>query len=377
MMTRNTAEYWTNSHPTWNADNPLICCHITQETPDVKSFFFKPEKFANFQFLPGQFITLELTINAEIIHRSYTVSSSPARPHTISITVKRQPNGIVSNWLHDHLKVGGHLAVLPIAGDFSCANKVAKQYLFLSGGSGITPLMSMSRSFHDLAENKDIVFIHSARTPEDIIFRQELDLMAFNQPNFRTAFICEKADALWTQPTGYLTIDLLKQIAPDFLQRETFTCGPSPYMAAVRNMLKNADFNMQHYHEESFNFAEMSAHFDENTETLNENGKTKVEPSLPATNGHVINNKTFSVELSKSGATIDCAADQFVLNAAHNAGFRLPSACGKGLCGTCKSKLISGIVDMKHNGGIRPREIEQGLFLPCCSKPLSDLVVER
>ena len=366
-MTRNTAEYWTNSHPTWNADNPLICCHITQETHDVKSFFFKPEKFANFQFLPGQFITLELTINGEIIHRSYTVSSSPVRPHTISITVKRQPNGIVSNWLHDHLKVGDHVAVLPIAGDFSCANKVAKQYLFLSGGSGITPLMSMSRSFHDLAENKDIVFIHSARTPQDIIFRQELDLMAFNQSNFRTAFICEKADIAWTQPTGYLTIDLLKQIAPDFLQREIFTCGPSPYMTAVRTILKNADFDMQHYHEESFNFDEMSAQLDTDA-----NAEAIAKPNWPA-----INKTGFSVELTKSGASINCAADQFVLNAAHNAGFRLPSACSKGLCGTCKSKLISGIVDMKHNGGIRPREIEQGLFLPCCSKPLSDLVVER
>ena len=365
MMTRNTAEYWTNSHPTWNADNPLICCHIVQETHDVKSFFFKPEKFANFQFLPGQFITLELSINDEIIHRSYTVSSSPVRPHTISITVKRQPDGVVSNWLHDHLKVGDHVAVLPIAGDFSCSNHVAKQHLFLSGGSGITPLMSMSRSFYDLAENTDIVFIHSARTPEDIIFRQELDLIAFNQPNFRTAFICGKVDAAWAQPTGYLNIDLLKQIAPDFLQREIFTCGPSPYMAAVRNMLKNADFNMLHYHEESFNFDEMSAHLDADAEAI-------AKPNLPAVNG-----TGFSVDLTKSGATISCAADQFVLNAAHNAGFRLPSACSKGLCGTCKSKLISGIVDMKHNGGIRPREIEQGLFLPCCSKPLSNLVVER
>ena len=368
-MTRNTAEYWTNSHPTWNADNPLICCHITQETHDVKSFYFKPEKFASFQFLPGQFITLELSINGETIHRSYTVSSSPVRPHTISITVKRQPNGIVSNWLHDHLKVGDHVAVLPIAGDFSCSlhisSNAAKQYLFLSGGSGITPLMSMSRSFHDLAENKDIVFIHSARTPEDIIFRKELDLIAFNQPNFRTAFICEKADTAWTQPTGYLNIDLLKKIAPDFLQREIFTCGPSPYMAAVRNMFKIADFNMAHYHEESFNFDEMSAHLDTDADAT-------AKPNLP-----VINGAGFSVELAKSGATISCAADQFVLNAAHNAGFRLPSACSKGLCGTCKSKLISGIVDMKHNGGIRPREIEQGLFLPCCSKPLSDLVIER
>ena len=372
-MTRNTAEYWTNSHPIWNADNPLICCHIIQETHDVKSFFFKPEKFASFQFLPGQFITLELSINGETIHRSYTVSSSPARPHTISITVKRQPDGIVSNWLHDHLKVGDHVAVLPIAGDFSSAHHPAKQYLFLSGGSGITPLMSMSRSFVDLAENVDIVFIHSTRTPEDIIFRKELDLIAFNQPNFRTAFICEKADAAWTQTTnyfgGYLNIDLLKQIAPDFLQREIFTCGPSPYMVAVRNMLKNADFNMAHYHEESFNFAEMSAHLSSDADT---DVEVIAKPNLP-----VISGSGFSIELTKSGAKIDCAADQFVLNAAHNAGFRLPSACSKGLCGTCKSKLILGKVDMKHNGGIRPREIEQGWFLPCCSKPLSNLVVER
>ena len=356
-MTRNTAQLWQSKLPTWDADNPLICCHITDETHDVKSFFFRPEKPAQFQFLPGQFITLELAINGKTIHRSYTVSSSPARPHTISITVKRQPNGVVSNWLHDHLKVGDKLAVLPIAGDFSCAHHQASKYLFLSGGSGITPLMSMSRSFHDLAENQDIVFVHSARAPVDIIFHKELNLIAFNQPNFRTAFICEKADANWQQATGYLTIDILKQVAPDFAQREIFTCGPSPYMAAVRVMLANAGFDMQHYHEESFNFEELSAN------VVSETPKTSED--------------SFSIELTKSGAIISCAANQFVLNAAHSAGYRLPSACSKGLCGTCKSKLISGKVDMKHNGGIRPREIEQGLFLPCCSKPLSDLVIEK
>jgi glycine betaine catabolism B len=368
-MTRNTPQLWDKTLPAWDADNPLVCCAIYNETQDVKSFFFRPEAPAQFQFLPGQFITLELPIKGETIHRSYTVSSSPARLHTISITVKRQPNGVVSNWLHDNLKVGDKLAVLPIAGDFSCVHHAADKYLFLSGGSGVTPLMSMSRSFYDLAEDADIVFIHSARSPADIIFAQELALMEA-RPSFRTAFVCEKGDANWSQPTGYLNIDLLKQIAPDFAQREIFTCGPSPYMAAVRDMLKLASFDMRHYHEESFNFDEMSAHLDEHSETI-------TAPNLPEINEHAVNSKAFSVELTKSGATIDCAPDQFVLNAAHKAGFRLPSACSKGLCGTCKSKLISGKVDMKHKGGIRPREIEQGLFLPCCSKPLSNLVVER
>jgi ferredoxin-NADP reductase len=360
-MTRNTAQLWQGKLPAWDADIPLVCSHIVDETHDVKSFFFRSKTPAQFKFLPGQFITLELPIAGQIIHRSYTVSSSPARPHTISITVKRQPNGIVSNWLHDHLKIGEVLDVLPIAGDFSCAHHIASKYLLLSGGSGVTPLMSMSRSFYDLAENQDVVFIHSARAPEDIIFRKELDLMAFNQPNFRTAFICEKAEANWNQPTGYLNIDLLKQIAPDFLGREVLTCGPKPYMEAVRSMLSKASFDMLHYHEESFNFEELTASVQTETKTIT----TEIDAS------------NFKIEFTKSGTSIQCASDQFVLDAGIAAGMRLPSSCRKGLCGTCKSKLVSGKVDMKHGGGIRQREIDQGFFLPCCSKPLTDLVVEK
>jgi ferredoxin-NADP reductase len=363
-MVRNTPKFWDVALPTWNADQDdmLVCCRIRQETADVKSFFFRPEKPALFKFLPGQFITLELEIDGKTINRCYTISSSPTRPHTISITVKRQPNGVVSNWLHDHLKVGSKISVLGAAGEFSCTHHPAKKYLFLSGGSGITPLMSMSRAFHDLAEDADIAFIHSARTPADIIFRQELDLMQFNQPHFKAAYICEKADANWTMPTGYLSLEMLKTVAPDFLQREVFTCGPAPYMAAVRALLGAAGFNMAHYHEESFTFDELPS---------------EVHSDVIAKEAHTKSSDNFSVQLTKSGVTIDCAPNQFVLDAGIAAGLRLPSSCRKGLCGTCKTKLISGKVEMKHGGGIRQREIDQGLFLPCCSKPLSDLVMER
>ena len=364
-MTRNTQKFWDATLSIWDADldHALVCCQIRQETQDVKSFFFRPEKPALFRFLPGQFITLELEINGESINRCYTISSTPTRPHTISITVKRQPNGIVSNWLHDHLKVGGKISVLGAAGEFSCALTPANKYLFLSGGSGITPLMSMARAFHDLAEDADIAFVHSARTPADIIFRKELDLMQFNQPHFSAAYICEKLEneANWYMPTGYLNLEALKQIAPDFLQREVFTCGPAPYMTAVRTMLASAGFNMAQYHEESFNFAELAVS----------------EPAETKTDGSVTDTSNFKVELTKSGVTVECAPNQFVLDAGIAAGLRLPSSCRKGLCGTCKTKLVSGKVDMKHGGGIRQREIDQGLFLPCCSKPLSDLVMDR
>lgn len=364
-MTRNTSKYWAQNLPVWNTDqdNMLVCCAIKIETHDVKSFYFKPLKPSLFQFLPGQFITLELEINAESINRCYTISSTPTRPHTLSITVKRQPDGIVSNWLHDNMQVGKQVSVLGAAGDFTCTQHVAKKYLFLSGGSGITPLMSMSRSFYDLAEDIDIAFVHSARTPADIIFADELQLMA-EPPHFRTIFICEKSNTDWQQATncfgGYLTIEILKQAVPDFLQRKVFTCGPAPYMVAVRELLKNASFDMAQYFEESFNFDELPTN----------------ELAAPETSQLSAGEK-FSVEFTKSGTLVTCAPNQFVLDAGLAAGMRLPSSCRKGLCGTCKSKLISGKVDMKHGGGIRQREIDQGLFLPCCSKPLTNLVIEK
>jgi ferredoxin len=87
--------------------------------------------------------------------------------------------------------------------------------------------------------------------------------------------------------------------------------------------------------------------------------------------------RMFTVEFAKQARKIDVSGEQTILSCAKKAGVKLPSSCSNGVCGTCKSKLVSGSVDMSHNGGIRQREIDAGLFLPCCSKPLSDLVVDR
>ena len=85
----------------------------------------------------------------------------------------------------------------------------------------------------------------------------------------------------------------------------------------------------------------------------------------------------FTVHFSRTGRSISCASDTFILSAANAAGVRLPCSCTKGMCGTCKSKLVSGTVHMSANGGIRQREIDAGLILTCCSRPTSDLVIDR
>jgi glycine betaine catabolism B len=394
-------KFWGTLPVRWDCDTDetLVCCHVRQETHDVKSFFFKAPGERSFVFEPGQFITLELEIDGEQINRCYTISSSPTRPHTISITVKRVPGGPVSNWLHDHLVAGASVRVLGPAGEFTCARHPAKKYLFLSAGSGITPLMSMSRAHHELADDADIVFVHSARTPDDIIFARELELIASNQKNFRASFVCERVGARtnWPGVTGFLSLPLLKLIAPDYLEREIFTCGPAPYMKAVRDLLDAGGFDRKQYHEESFSFgvveevaAELTtAHVAEALATQTDFVEAREQATgfapapveeapvvVEAETAPVVDTK-FKVNFAKSRRDIECGSNEHVLDAAKKAGVRLPSSCTQGMCGTCKVKLVSGEVSMKHAGGIRQREIDQGMVLLCCSKPLSDLVVDK
>ncbi|SON53613.1 3-ketosteroid-9-alpha-hydroxylase reductase subunit [Hartmannibacter diazotrophicus] len=366
-MTDAIAGFLDPSLPLWDpeADDTLVVRQVREETHDVKTFVLAPKAPCRFAYKPGQFLTLDLDIAGERVNRCYTISSAPTRPGTISITVKRVPDGPVSNFLHDTLKAGSEIRAVGPMGEFTCVDHPAPKYLFLSGGSGITPLMSMARSFHDLAEQRDIVFVHAARSPADIIFRDELALMARNLPDFRFAAVCE-GDTIaerWNGFSGRLTLDMLKLIAPDFMEREIFVCGPSPFMMAVRMMLGEAGFDMVRHHEESFNFEELSA----------------AEPEVAAevTAAEDTGVKTFRVEFAKSKKVIEVPEDAFVLEMARKAGMRLPASCTKGMCGTCKSKLVSGEVEMKHAGGIRQREIDQGMVLICCSRPKTDLVIDK
>ena len=351
--------------PDWDpeVDDVLVCRQVRRETHDVATFVFSCRKPCLFRFQPGQFLTLDLSINGTAINRCYTISASAARPYRLSITVKRQPGGIVSNWLHDHLKAGDHIRAVGPLGSFTPLPTGARKWLMLSGGSGITPLMSMTRTSCDLGEDRDIVFAHAARTPADIIFRRELDAMAMHTPSLRLAHICETAagESHWPGFTGRISLPMLQLIAADFLEREIFCCGPAPFMDGVRAMLQQAGFPMSHYSQESFKFEELAPSEQE----------AASEPSA------AVVGDTFRIEFAKSGRVVECPPDTTILSAAKAAGLRLPSSCTRGLCGTCKSRVLSGTLEMKHEGGIRQREIDAGLALLCCGKPTSDMVIDR
>jgi len=356
--------------PVWDgeADDTLVCSAVVAETHDVATFVFEPPAPARFVFRPGQFLTFEFPLPSGPVNRCYTISSSPLRPHTVSVTVKRVPGGPVSNWLHDHCRPGTAVKAIGPMGEFSCLGDPAPKYLFLSGGSGVTPMMAMARAFADLGRPVDVVFVHAARTPGDIVFRAELDLIARRLPGFRVVHLPETAGAEpgWAGPLGRISPAFLSLVAPDFAERSVWCCGPAPFMAAARRILADLGHDPALYHQESFDFAQLSAEQPSVAADVVE-AEASEAAAVP----------TYDVTFVKLGQTVTVRADQFILAAARDQGVRLAASCTEGLCGTCKAKIVSGTVDMSHKGGIRKKEIDQGLFLPCCSKPTSDLVVDR
>lgn len=352
--------------PVWQgeSDGPLVCQQVQQVTHDVRTFVFGTAEGHRFRQLPGQYVTVSLEIEGSPLSRCYTVTSPPTRPHTLTITVKRVPGGLVSNHLHDHLVPGGELHVDGPFGSFSLAHHLADRYLFVSAGSGVTPLMAMTRTLHDLGQATDVVFVHFARSPDDIVFRAELDAIASAHPGIRLVHVVENDDGGWPGLRGRVSHALLTAAVPDLAGRETFVCGPAPFMSATREAVESLGLARERYHHESFDFEQLARELDAVGDV--------VSPGLPRAGEQ----GGYEVVFAKSGRTVTCRPDQFVLDAAFEAGVAVPSSCGLGMCGTCKTTLLEGTVEMKHQGGIRQREIDQGKVLICCSRPTSALVID-
>lgn len=333
---------------------------ILPETKDVRTFFFKSPEATWFRYEPGQFITLELPVGERPIYRTYTLSSSPSRPLVLSVTVKAQMGSIGTRWMFDNLKVGDRLRAIGPAGLFSCTFHPADKYLFVSAGTGITPMMSMTRWFFDSGTCSDITFVNCARRPSELIFREELERIAARLPDFRLAWVVSEPDPYqaWTGFRGRLNHLMLELIAGDYFEREIFCCGPAGFMQTVRDALNLAGFDMSRYHEESF-----AAPVTDPDEV--------VEPDdvIPD------ETKTARVVFRDSGVEAKCRETDTLLEVARAAGLVIPSGCQFGVCGTCKVKA-AGETHMVHNGGIRDEEIDEGYVLACCTKPLGVVEVE-
>ncbi len=335
---------------------PVRCVQVIDETRDVKTFRLVADPPKLFRYYPGQFVTLEVPIDSNIVRRSYTISATPSRPHAISVTVKRVEQGQISNWLHDNLRAGSTLFLDGPHGTFTCIPDDAGPYLFISGGSGITPVMAMSRWMGDTTPDADIQFLHFARSPDDLIFAHELQLMERNLPGFHCQFVCSQVGegSGWTGPTGRISPELLTELVPDLKSRSVYLCGPLPFMDATRGMLEQLGFDMTRFHQEIFG------------------GVPRRDPSAAEAQA----SKLAKIIFSASKIEIDCKGSDYILDLALERGLPVAYSCRAGQCGTCKVTLLEGSVEQDCTNALTPDDEKDGHILACQARPMGRVVID-
>ena len=221
------------------------CVETIPEAGGMMVFVFRRMDGAPLAFRSGQYINIDFPIDgpdAEPVSRSYSISSAPTEPWTFSITIKRDPNGKVSPWAHDHLRPGTVLDMLGPVGAFHLADYDRRaRFLLLAAGAGITPLMSMIRTVHSLPGQADVVLLYHGAAPDSFAFSEELDFLA--NVDFRIKVIYCLGDREcgdeWEGRTGRLSTALLDELVPDANGRQVFACGPEGYLNSATELLRS------------------------------------------------------------------------------------------------------------------------------------------
>jgi ferredoxin-NADP reductase len=228
---------------------------IRRETAEISSFDFQPVGLGGpLRFHPGQALTLQLQVEGGTAYRTFTIASSPTRPECVTLTVKAAATGRVTRWMHSALVPGMRIAARGPVGRFSVVWHHARKLLLISAGSGATPMMSMLRWLADRREDTDVAYVHVARTPENLLFRAELEVLQRDMINLRVSHVVTAppaADA-WSGPSGRLTGPMLAAIVPDASTRETFCCGPAAFMTAVESIYRAEGGDALRFHTETF-----------------------------------------------------------------------------------------------------------------------------
>lgn len=365
--------------PVWSGQaTPLHVTEIIQETHDVYTFRFQGDPLCRFVYLPGQFATIVLNIDGKKVVRSYSISSTPTRPYVLEMTIKRVPGGLVSNWLPDNLKVGDRIEISGPKGKFHLSpGKVPKKILFLAAGSGITPLMSMSRWLCDVSADVDIRFFNSVRSPDDIIFEKELEMMTHRYRMFQPINVTSSrvARAGWSGMTGRISAPMLELVAPDLRERDVYLCGPEGFSAAAKALLTEMGFDLARFHYESFGGVRTGT----DNKHLPPPAKTtsaavpapKVQaPAAPP------EQLDFTVEFAKAGKTVKAGSKLPLLDLAEANDVELNYGCRSGSCGDCKVKVLRGEVHMEVDDGLDKADRAAGYVLSCVATPRSSCVLD-
>lgn len=306
--------------------------HIHQETPDVWTISLLCHDY--YPYRAGQYALVSVRDSAETL-RAYSLSSTPGVSEYITLTVRRIDEGVGSQWLTGDLKRGDNIWLSDAMGDFICEDKADDKFLLLAAGCGVTPIISMRRWLAKYRPQADVQVIFNVRSPQDVIFAQEwrqypVTLVAEN--NATHGFVA-----------GRLTTELLQSV-PDLTSRTVMTCGPAAYMDWVEQEVKA--LGVTRFFKEQF-FTPVAA---------------------AATSGlkftQLQSAKAFYAPV---GATLLAALESNKVP--------ITVACRAGVCGCCKTKVVSGEYTVSSTMTLTDAEIAEGYVLACSCHPQGDLVL--
>ncbi|WP_203257196.1 ferredoxin--NADP reductase [Hyunsoonleella ulvae] len=338
----------------------LLVKDIIKETDDAMSICFKNGNlFKKLKYKPGQFLTIHVPIDGVIQKRAYSFSSNPYTDKDLKITVKRVEKGLVSNYVHDNLKIGDKLQVDDPAGTFCIEpkNNHQKQYVLFAGGSGVTPMFSIVKSVLTEEPKSKILLIYANQTMESIIFHEEIKaLSAQYSEQFKVDHI---VSGNTTYKGNYHPGLATKLVVDRIFIKHGITyqddhvymiCGPFGYMEKIK-------------------------------EILGENGitreKIKVEvfksPTVKVTGKNLLADVTLKHKGEEYNFKV--RGDKSILNQAMSHNIVIPYSCRSGMCSTCKGKCVEGEVQMTEGHILPDDEVEGGSILTCVTYPVSEKVV--
>lgn len=342
----------------WSGE--LVVARIFDETHDVKTFrLVSPDGGPlPFEHVAGQYLNLKLTIGGKRVNRSYTIASSPTRNAYCEISVKKTPTGYGSKHLHETWREGDRIKVSAPAGSFCFAGHEAERIVLIAGGIGITPMMSVVRSLTDRGWQGDIYLLFSVRLVKDMVFRDELAYLQARFANLHVRYtVSNDPDTAWDGARGNITRELIEDFVPNLDRGPIMVCGPDPMMTAMRRLLVGMGIPDTDIHQEAF---------------VSPPAPREGEPE-PADE---IVDGVRSLEFARSRRSVELTNGLTVLEAAEEHGIALPFECRSGICGQCKTKLISGRVAMEVQDALTPADRSKGLILACQAVCTRDTVID-
>jgi stearoyl-CoA 9-desaturase NADPH oxidoreductase len=299
---------------------------VLPETRDAATLVIRPGRGWR-THTPGQYIRLGVDVNGVRQWRAYSVTSDLGRTDgCITVTVKAIPDGKVSNHLVRRVQPGTVVQLDQAAGEFVLPEQRPEKALFITAGSGLTPVMGMLRN-RAADDRTDVVLVHSAPTPDDVIFADELRAMAADG---RIRLVEQHTDT-----AGMLDAAAIADLVPDLHERATYACGPVGMLEALEEHWATAGLAEQLYTE-------------------------RFRPRV------LVTGEGGTVTFTTSGTTVEGDGATPILDAAEEAGVLMPSGCRMGICYGCVLPLREGAVRDLRNGEVTTAAPGDGVLIQTC-----------